>query len=52
MTRSATEQKNGLSVSAIVVSVLKKSLVHLIRRMQVGAVLSREAHVGEHVGLG
>ncbi|MGY3619325.1 hypothetical protein ACVJGD_005521 [Bradyrhizobium sp. USDA 10063] len=34
MARSATEQKNGLAaISAIVVSAMKKSLVHLIRRV-------------------
>ncbi|WP_371817865.1 hypothetical protein [Bradyrhizobium sp. CCBAU 53421] len=53
MTHSAAEQKNGLTaISAIVVSAMKKSLVHLIRRVKVGAVRGREAHVGEHVGLG
>ena len=40
------------AISAIVISVMKKSLVHLIRRVQLGPVRGREAHVGQHVGLG
>lgn len=30
---------------------MKKSLVHLIRRVQLGPVLGREGHVGEYIGL-
>lgn len=33
-------------------SVAKKSVVHLIRRVQLGAMLRRKGHVGEHIGLG
>nr|WP_165421559.1 MULTISPECIES: hypothetical protein [unclassified Bradyrhizobium] len=40
MARSAAEQKNGLTaIPAILVSAMKKSLVHLIRRPQVVPVL-------------
>ncbi|MCS3453774.1 hypothetical protein M2222_009331 [Bradyrhizobium elkanii] len=43
MARSAAEQKNGLTaISVIVVSAMKKSLVHLIRRPLVFPVLGRE----------
>ncbi|MFK4380945.1 hypothetical protein ABIA40_000353 [Bradyrhizobium sp. USDA 223] len=53
MARSAAEQKNGLkAISAMVVPTMKKSLVHLIRGVQLGAVLRREGHVGQHIGLG
>lgn len=53
MARSAAEQKNGLTaISAVVVSAPKKSLVHLIRGVQLGAVLRRERHIGQHIGLG
>ena len=31
---------------------MKKSLVHLIRGVQLGPMLRRERHVGEHIGLG
>jgi hypothetical protein len=43
MAHRAAEQKSGLTaISAIVVSAMKKSLVHLIRRPQVFPVLGRE----------
>lgn len=52
MARSAAEQKNGpTGISAIVASAMKKSLVHLIRRVQLGALRGRKL-IGEHFGLG
>ena len=43
MAHSAAEQKNGLAaISAIVISVTKKSLVHLIRGSQVDPALGRK----------
>ena len=53
MARGAADQKNGLkAISAIVVLAMKNSLVHLIRRVQLGPVLRRERHIGQYIGLG
>src|SRR6266568_4309489 len=46
--RGAAEQKNGrTAISAILVSVMKKSLVHLIRCGQMLPVLGREVVEGQ-----
>ncbi len=48
MARSAAEQKNGLTaISAVVVSAMKKSRVHLIRRAQVIPMLGRKVVEGQ-----
>src|ERR1700739_3714819 len=48
MARSAAEQRNGLTaISAIVVSAMRKSLVHLIRRVQMLPVLGRKVVEGK-----